>query len=306
MSRVHWLALMMVPGIGGATARDLLARFGSVEAVFDTPAEELLQVPRITADSVARMHQISLDGIEAELSSLADEGFDILTWDDADYPANLRLVGDAPPVLFLRGELRTEDHDAVAIVGTRQPTEARVRVAQEIAQALAAGGLTIVSGLAVGIDTAAHRGALRARTGRTLAVLGSGLRAIHPRENCALAEQVSQRGALLSEFHPNMPPRGPTLMARDRIVSGLSRAVIVIEAGEKSGSLDTAAKARRQGRPVLAVAGSPGTDGLLARGEAECLDPARLNPDSLRQWLRQPGILRPQRGESQEQLRLWE
>ncbi|MBI4758364.1 MAG: DNA-protecting protein DprA [Chloroflexi bacterium] len=285
MSKLHWLALSAIPGIGGVTARKLVERFGSAEAVLNAPDEELKRMPRITAEVVARLQMVSLDVLEAELAALAEEGLQVVTWDDADYPLNLRQVGDAPPVLFVRGDLLPEDPHAVAIVGTRQPTPRAMALAETLAQELARRGLTIVSGLALGIDTAAHRGALQAAGGRTLAVLGSGLRVIHPRENIPLAETITQRGALLSEFHPNTPARGPNLMARDRIVSGLSQAVIVVEASEKSGSLDTAAKAQRQGRLLFAVPGSPGTQALLAEG-AEPLDLQAADLDSRRQRIR--------------------
>jgi len=271
MSKTHWLALAAVPGVGGVTFRRLVERFGSVEAAFDAPEDELLQVPRFTQDMIERMRAISLDALDEEWLSLSQEGLDVLTWEEEAYPANLRDLRDAPPLLFVRGSLAQEDALAVAIVGTRQPAPASVEIAEMLASELAGRGLTIVSGLALGIDSAAHRGALTAAGGRTLAVLGSGLRCIHPRENAELAEEIAGRGALLSECHPNTPPKGQLLMARDRIVAGLSRAVIVVEAGAKSGSLDTAARAQRQGRLVFAVPGSPGTEALLAGG-AERLD----------------------------------
>lgn len=299
MSKLHWLAIATLPGIGGATARKLIERFGSVEAAFAAPDEELLRVPRFTAEVVARLRAVSLDVLEAELASLADEGLHVVTWDDEDYPANLRPVHDASPVLFVRGELCPTDAQAVAIVGTRQPTSQGVAVAEKLARELAGRGLTVVSGLALGIDTAAHRGALQVTGGRTLAVLGSGLRVIHPRENVTLAEAIACRGALLSELHPDTPPRGPSLMARDRILSGLSRAVIVVEAREKSGSLDTATKACRQGRLLFAVPGSPGTQALLA-GDAEPLDPQTSDLDRLSQRIR---AHTPSAGERQS--RLW-
>ncbi len=285
MSKLHWLALSTIPGIGGATARRLVERFGSAEAVLNAPLEELQRVPRITADIVARLRTVPLEVLEAELAGLAEEGLQVVTWDDDDYPSNLRDVADAPPVLFVRGDLHSDDALAVAIVGSRQPTPQAAKLAETLARELAKRGLTIVSGLALGIDTAAHRGALQVDDGRTLAVPGSGLRAIHPRENIPLAEAIAQRGALLSELHPNTPARGPNLMARDRIVSGLSRAVIVVEAGEKSGSLDTAAKARRQGRLLFAMPGSPGTQTLLAES-AEPLDLWMADLDELSQRIR--------------------
>lgn len=298
--KVHWLALSTLRGVGGATIRKLLERFGSVEAIFDAPDAELLRVPRITPDVVARLRAISLNDLEAELTSLADEGLQVLTWDDAIYPTNLRQVQDAPPLLFMRGELQERDTQAAAIVGTRRPRPQTARLAEMLARELAARGLTIVSGLAMGIDAAAHRGALGVKNGRTLAVLGSGLWAIHPRQNISLAQEIVQRGALFSELAPNTRARGASLMARDRIVSGLSLAVIVIEAGEKSGSLDTVTKARRQKRLFYAVPGSPGTDALLAGG-AEILQPGSLDVDRLSQRIQEHTFGNDQT----QQLSLW-
>lgn len=149
-----------------------------------------------------------------------------------------------------------------------------------MARELARRGLCVVSGLALGIDTAAHVGALEAEEGRTIAVLGSGIRVIHPRENAELAERIAHHGAVVSELMPNAPPRGPQLMARDRLISGLSKAVIVVEAGVQSGSLDTAARARKQERLVYAVPGSAGTEGLLKSG-AKRLDADALDFDAL-------------------------
>lgn len=300
MSKVHWLALSTLQGIGDVTIRKLIERFGNVEAVFDAPDADLLCVPRITTDIVARLRAISISDLEAELTSLADEGLQVITWDDAIYPANLRQVQNAPLLLFIRGELQERDTQAVAIVGTRQPTPQAARLAEMLGQELAARGLTIVSGLAVGIDTAAHRGALQAKNGRTLAVLGSGLRAIHPRQNISLAKEIVQHGALFSEFAPNTRARGANLMARDRIISGLSLAVIVVEAKEKSGSLDTANKARRQERLLFAVPDSPGTDALLADG-AEALQPQAIDFDQLSQRINEYTL-----GNNQtRQLSLW-
>ena len=278
--KAHWVALSLIPGVGGTTARKLVERLGTIEAVFEVDTADLTSVPRITPDIAQRIRQTSLENVEAEIMSWEDEGITVLTPGDEDYPPLLRAVSDAPVVLFVQGHVRSSDARAVAIVGARQPSERGQRIAQQLAEGLAARGWTIVSGLAAGIDTSAHRGALAA-SGRTLAVLGSGLRVIHPRENAELAQEIVKRGALLSELHPATPPRGQQLMARDRIISGLARAVIVIEAGEKSGSLDTAAKARKQSRPVLAVPGSPGTDQLIASGarriDAEPLDIAAVS-----------------------------
>jgi DNA processing protein len=198
-------------------------------------------------------------------------------------------------ILFVRGAIKKGDENAVAIVGTRAASEGAIKIATMLAYELALRGLCVVSGLALGIDTAAHTGALDAEdgdtparmmpnlrgvragvSGRTIAVLGSGIRVIHPRENAELAERIAAHGAVLSELMPNAPPKGPQLMARDRLISGLSRAVIVVEASQKSGSMDTAERARKQGRLVYAVPGSEGTEGLLKGGarrlEADAMD----------------------------------
>jgi DNA processing protein len=289
MSKVHWLALMSVPGIGGVTARRLVDRLGSIEAVLNASPADLKRIPRVSAEIAQSIRRASLEAsletIEEGVSSLLDEGIEVVTWDDDDYPANLRTVNDAPPVLYVRGDLLASDAEAVAIVGSRDATAQGLEVADRLAYELAGRGLTVVSGLAQGVDTAAHQGALRARRGRTLAILGSGLRAIFPRENVPLAEAVSAHGALVSELGLGVPASGPTLMARDRIVSGLSRAVIVVEAAEKSGSMDTARRAIAQSRLLFAVPGSPGTRLLLA-GEAEPVDMASADLDALAQRIR--------------------
>lgn len=287
MSRVHWLALTHIPGVGGATLRRLLERFGSIEALFAADPAELARVPRLSERAIAALRTVSLEAVEAELAALVQAGITLLTWEDADYPASLHGLSDPPPVLFVRGKLRPQDERAVAIVGSRRVGDRGLALARRLGKALAARGLTVVSGLALGIDTAAHKGALEAPEGRTLAVLGSGLGVIHPRENRALAERIVARGALLSELRPEAPPRGPYLMARDRIIAALGRATIVVEAEEGSGSLDTARRARRLGRPVLACPGSPGTDALLRAG-AERLDPEAMDLDALARRLQSP------------------
>lgn len=290
----------MVSGIGGATTRKLIERFGDVESIFEASPAELIEIPRVTEAMAAQILAAQVDQLENELLSLSDEGIELLTWDDDRFPSRLRALPDAPMALFMRGNLSAEDELAVAIVGTREPTPSAIEAAYTIGRELAARGLTIISGLALGIDTAGHRGAIE--TGRTIAVLGSGVRFIHPRENLELADEITRRGAILSELHPNTPPKGQNLMARDRIISGLSRAVIVVEAGEKSGSLDTASKAKKQGRVVYAVPGSAGTDQLIASG-ARRIDLAAIDFDGLAAEISQP----PSRPESStpRQTSLW-
>ncbi len=272
MSHVHWLALTYVPGLGGATLRQLLGHFDSVEALLTAPPEALARFPRLRGETVAALQALNLDEAAQELSALTEGGVKLLTWDDPDYPVPLHDLSSPPPVLFVRGTLLPQDSQGVAIVGSRQAGETGVETAHHLARYLATAGLTVISGLALGVDTAAHQGALEAKEGRTVGVLGSGILRLHPRENVPLAEQITTRGAILSEWQPNAPPQGRFLMVRNRIVAALSHAVIVVEAGAKSGSLDTAQRARKLGRLVLACPGSPGTDALLQSRAATPLD----------------------------------
>lgn len=273
MSRTHYLALSGIAGVGGVTARKLLDRFGTMAAAFEADDENLLSVARITPEIVDGMRQADLDRLEASIEALGDVGVRVLTWEDDDYPANLLEAKDSPYLLYAIGALRPEDSLAVAVIGSRECSEASTDVAESIAKDLAERGVTVVSGLAVGIDSAGHRGALAAGCGRTVAVLGCGLKNIHPRENSQMAWEIAERGAVLTEYAPNVSVRGPQLMARDRIISGLSRAVVVVEAGLRSGSMDTAERARKQDRLVFAVPGSPGADALIRSG-ANVVDPA--------------------------------
>lgn len=280
MNSVYWLALSFTQGIGGVTTRKLLDRFGDIESIFNATPEEIAEIPRISITIANQLLNSPFDQIEEELINLSDEGIELLTWDDPQYPSNLRPVHDAPLILFMRGNFADNDARAVAIVGTRKPTKEFVNIAERLGYGFANEEVTVVSGLAEGVDTAAHQGALKIINGRTIAVLGSGIRIVHPRSNSELAKRVITSGALLSEFHPNAPPRGPQLMARDRVISGLSKAVIVVEAGKNSGSLDTAARAQKQGRLMYAIPGSSGTDELIDNG-ARVIDPENIEFQSL-------------------------
>lgn len=280
MSKLHFFALSTISGIGGVTTQKLIARFGSVEAVFEASPQELVEIPRVTNKTVEQIQALDWDELEAKILSYTQDGIQLLSWNDDEYPANLREINSSPPLIFVSGEILPQDENAVAIVGTRKATPKGLALAKALGRELAQRGLTVVSGLAIGIDTAAHRGALEASQGRTLAVLGSGVRAIHPKRNTSLAKTISQRGAVISELRPNTSVRGPQLMTRDRITSGLAKGVIVVEAQVESGSLDTAKRAQRQGRLLLAVPGSPGNDSLIAEG-VDTLNPATVDMDSL-------------------------
>lgn len=274
--QLYWYALSKVPSVGGATARRLCEFFGTIQQVFEASEESLLRVPRLSPESVQAIRNIDWEQLESELEGLHEEEVQLLTWEDESYPEPLRSISDAPCLLYMRGGLTPGDSRAIAVVGTREPSEERYELAKRLACSLAECGFTIVSGLASGIDTAAHWGALQAGQGRTIAVLGSGIRHVHPPSNRELAGKIIWRGAVLSELQPNTPPSGRGLMMRDRIVSGLSQAIIIVQANEQGGSMDTASKAVKQGRLLFAVPGSPGTD-RLTRDGAEPIEPD--NPD---------------------------
>ncbi len=294
MDKTHWAALAAWAGVGGKTMTALLQHFGSLEAILAASARELRDVRGVGPQTAAAITRLDLAAVEAELARFAAQGIGILTWEDKDYPANLLHSADAPPVLFVRGALAPQDARAVAIIGTRTPPPASAALAERIAAALAARGWTIVSGLALGIDTAAHRGALNVG-GRTLAVLGCGAAMVYPPANRQLAETITQQGALLSETHPLATVSRQSLIARNRITSGLSRAVIVIQAGGKdSGSMSTVRRAREQGRPVFAFSGDADYKGLLQAG-AEILTPADLDGDALAERLDRLTIVSPPR-----------
>jgi DNA processing protein len=192
---------------------------------------------------------------ESILARATEQGVDVVAWHDPAYPTALAAIADPPPVLWLRGARAALEAPAVAIVGSRAGSAYALAVAERLAADLAARGLTIVSGLARGVDSAAHRGALAA-PGITIAVLGSGVDVVYPREHRPLALEIARQGAVLSELPPGTPPLARFFPLRNRIISGLVRAVIVVEAGERSGSLITARCALDQGREVLAVPGS--------------------------------------------------
>lgn len=201
-------------------------------------------------------------------------GIRLVRRDNADYPGWLRRIYDAPPLLWTLGTLQAEEGErAVAVVGARAATPLGLAFARALAADLAAAGLTVVSGLARGIDTAAHQGALEAG-GRTVAVLGSGIDSIYPRENLALARAIAREGALVSEFPPGTGPWKQNFPRRNRTIAGWARATIVVEAGERSGALHTARTALEEGREVMAVPGHPslpcsaGTNALLRDGAA--------------------------------------
>ncbi|MBI2873497.1 MAG: DNA-protecting protein DprA [Firmicutes bacterium] len=253
--KAYWLALNRIPGLGPVRLRSLLSLLGSGESVWKAPAAAL-GAARGLGDHLAAAVAVAREGIDprAEWERAQRLGANVLTLGDPEYPGYLKAIHDPPPVLYLKGSMLPEDDPAVAIVGTRRATAYGLKTARRLAAELASLGVTVVSGLARGIDGAAHEGALEAG-GRTLAVLGCGIDIIYPREHRELYRLIPRNGTILSEFPPETAPESHHFPGRNRIISGLSRAVVVIEAGEGSGALITTDFALEQGREVLAVPG---------------------------------------------------
>jgi DNA processing protein len=267
----------MVKGIGAVRMQLLLDAFGDVESAWLASPQALLEtgIGKKQVEAFVLMRQdVDLDKVWEQTQAL---GIQVITWEDENYPRRLKEIDQSPPVLYVRGELTADDDWAVAMVGTRRVTVYGRQVADEIATALARSGVTVISGLARGVDAIAHQAALNAG-GRTLAVLGNGLDRVYPYEHRRLAEKILQSGALISDYPPGTPPEASNFPPRNRLISGLSMAVVVVEAGEKSGALITASFAADQGRDVFAVPGninapqSIGTNRLIQQGARPFLD----------------------------------
>jgi DNA processing protein len=273
----YWMAFNLVKGIGSARMRLLLDHFGAAQAAWEaSPAE--LEAAGLSAKLAEAVAQVRSSGqVDQVWDSIQEQGITLLTWEDEAYPRRLKEIDQPPPVLYLRGRLADEDQWSVAIVGTRRATPYGRQAAEELAAGLARRGISVVSGLARGIDAIAHQAALKAE-GRSLAVLGSGVDNIYPPEHHRLAEQLCAAGGLVSDYPPGTPPDAANFPPRNRIISGLSLAVVVIEAGESSGALITAAFASEQGRAVFALPGSiyapqsKGTNRLIRQGAQIYLD----------------------------------
>ncbi len=248
-----WLILSLIPGIGTARFVKLLARFHTPREVLKASVTELSDV--VGNDIAQRIVQYK-DAVDIVQQERAMERFNVafVTMEDAAYPIRLAEIYDPPLALFIRGTLTETDDRSIAIVGTRRPTPYGIQLAERFAEELAAHGITIVSGMASGIDTAAHRGALRAG-GRTIAVLGNGVDTVFPPENKGLMEQIIQNGCVMSQFAMGIKPRAEFFPYRNRIISGMSMGTLVVEAPTKSGALITAQLAAEQGREVFAVPG---------------------------------------------------
>ncbi len=251
-----WIALNMVRRIGPRTANLLLDQFGSPSGVFTASRHDLVGAG-LKPDTISELHESGiLDKAGAEIERLEQMGARVITIDDEDYPPLLREIYDPPIALYVRGDLqRACERPCLAVVGSRRCSTYGINASQSLARALAEQGLTIVSGLARGIDAAAHRGALEAQ-GTTVGVIGTGLDVFYPKEHAKLTEEIVASGAVMTEFPLGTPPLSQNFPYRNRILSGLCFGVLIVEAAEHSGSLITARMAYEQGREVFAVPGN--------------------------------------------------
>lgn len=277
----YWIGFNLIKGIGAVRMQGLVSYFGDMEVAWNADSDSLAEAglgAKVIERVLAARETVSLDKVWEKIES---QGIKILTWGDEEYPARLKEIDQPPPVLYIRGEYLPDDLFAVAIVGTRKVTPYGRQVTEEIASFLAANNMTVISGLARGVDAIAHQTALKAG-GRTIGILGSGVDKIYPPEHRGLAEQMMERGAIISDYAVGTPPDASNFPPRNRIISGLSLAVVVIEAAETSGALITADFAAEQGREVFAVPGSilapqsKGTNRLIQKGALPLLTPADL------------------------------
>lgn len=281
-SRKYWVGFNLVSSIGPAKLRALIDHFGDLETAWRADAGALREAGmdrRAIDNLVTTRAQIDLDH---QVDEIERRGLTLLTWDDESYPSLLRQIYAPPPLLYVRGKLLPEDEWAVALVGTRRATTYGKQVARLLGQDLAHSGVTVISGLARGIDGEAHRAVLDAG-GRTIAVLGCGLDQVYPPEHRNLAQAIVEQGALISDYPLGVRPEARNFPPRNRIISGLSMGVVVVEAGAKSGALITVEFAVEQGREVFAVPGN-----ILSRSSTGC---NRLIQDGAKMVLRVQDIL---------------
>jgi DNA processing protein len=288
---LYLLALSLTKGLGPVTVKNLIAYCGSAQAVFEMPKGKLLRVPGV-GDQTAGLvrHSAHLHRAEEEAAFCTRNGVSIISYLDPEYPDALKYIPDAPLILFKKGAVSLNAQPAIAVVGTRQATDYGREQAERFAAFFAGRGLNVVSGLAYGIDIAAHRAALRAG-GITTAVLGHGLDMIYPGRHAARAQEMLAQGGLLTEYLTGSQPDAAHFPARNRIVAGMCRAVVVIEAGESGGALITARRAFEQNREVYALPGrigdpwSAGSNRLIRDHVARLVtDPQEILDDLQIQW----------------------
>jgi DNA processing protein len=270
----YWTAFHRIPGIGRVRYQALLGRFGSLAEAWSAGPTDLRSAG--LDDRVVRAIATERPNIDpdSELERLEKHGTRAFTWNDEAYPALLKEIDDAPPVLYVRGDISAIDEWAVSVVGTRRPTPYGRQVAEEITYQLASHHISVVSGLARGVDAIAHRAAIQAG-GRTVGVLACGLDIVYPPEHARLAREIMEHGALISDYPLGTQPRGDYFPRRNRIMSGVSLGVLVVEGDVKSGALITARLALDQNRDVFAIPGSifspqsRGTNAIIQKGEAK-------------------------------------
>ncbi|MBI4466200.1 MAG: DNA-protecting protein DprA [Acidobacteria bacterium] len=252
----YWLAVLLTPGVGARLAAELLRRFGSPEKIFSAsrPELEACGLPGPVAQTV--VSRAPLKAAEQELEKVRQLGVQLLAWDEPDYPPLLKQIYDPPVLLYLRGDPAVLSSHGLGIVGSRQPTPYGTQVTERLAEELAGRGLTVVSGLARGIDSAAHRGALKVPGGKTIAVLGCGIDVDYPKENRKLRAQIEANGCLATELPIGIFPAPQNFPVRNRIIAGLSWGVMVVEGGRYSGSLITGRLAMEYNRQVYGVPGN--------------------------------------------------
>jgi len=262
----------MVPGVGPMTYRKLLNAFGNPEQVFSVSPHLLQTIPGISDKAVQNIVNFGFpDRVQKELDAIAKQQIGIITWEDPEYPGQLKAIFDPPPVIYLKGNGFQPHEIMVAVVGSRKASTYGRVTAEKICSELALKGITVVSGMARGIDSAAHQGALKAG-GRTIAVMGCGVDVVYPPENTRLYAEIVEKGAVISEFPMHTKPDRGNFPARNRIISGMSLGTVIVEAGAQSGALITADTALEQGREVFAVPGninsasSRGTNRLIKQG----------------------------------------
>jgi DNA processing protein len=273
MSDIRYsIALTMLSDVGPASSKKLIAVFGTPEEIFRSPVDDIAAVKGIGINRAKNIKAFSSwNVIEKQIEILLKKGIKAVGFNEPSYPALLREVDDAPVVIYFRGDMVLHDRYAIAVVGSRKPTSYGAAAAESISCDLASLGFTIVSGMARGIDSLSHKGALGVG-GRTIAVLGSGLDVPYPPENKMLMERIAGSGCVISEFPAGTPPNREHFPRRNRVISGMSLGVLVIEATSHSGSLITAQYALDQGREVFAVPGnvtsltSEGTNELIRKG----------------------------------------
>ncbi|HUL31955.1 MAG TPA: DNA-processing protein DprA [Thermodesulfobacteriota bacterium] len=289
----YWLALSLTPGLGSILIKRLLDRFKTPEAVFRASQKDLLRIEGLGEKVTREIQKGPLENaVKRELSLLEKAGGKIMTLKDEAYPKRLKDIYDPPALVYVMGELREEDELAIAIVGSRKTSPYGRWFTEKIGHDLARHGITIISGMARGIDAMAHQGALQGG-GRTVAVLGCGIDVIYPSENRNLFYQIVEHGAALSEFPMGSPPEGGHFPRRNRIISGLSIGVVIVQASTGSGSLITAGYALEQGREVFAVPGNVGAEGsrgtnqLIKEGAKLVESSEDILDEILPQWRRE-------------------